>query len=300
MSTSRRVLVVGWFSYELHGATAGDLISRDQVCEWLAQSGVEYAVAVAPPFTDGVPLDSLDPANFSDVVFVCGPFGNGEPVTGLIDRFRSCKLHGVNLSMLQPLRDWNPFSNLIERDSSRASRPDLSFVSHVPSVPIMGVVLVHHQEEYGARGLHQMVDTIIQETLLDLDVAPVMIDTRLDVNATSLRTPAQVESLIARMDLVVTTRLHGTVLSLKNGVPVVVIDPIAGGAKVTRQAQTIGWPVLIKADQLTSENLRSAISTCLTPAKRSLAHACGTRARSLLDDVRQRFLAGLGLDEEDI
>ena len=36
------------------------------------------------------------------------------------------------------------------------------------------------------------------------------------------------------MDAVVTTRLHGTVLAIKNGVPPVVIDPIAGGRKVLR------------------------------------------------------------------
>ena len=49
-----------------------------------------------------------------------------------------------------------------------------------------------------------------------------------------LRTAEEVESLIARMDVVLTTRLHGLVLALKHGVPVVAIDPIAGGAKLRR------------------------------------------------------------------
>ena len=70
----------------------------------------------------------------------------------------------------------------------------------------------------------------------------VKIDTRLDTNQTGLRTPAEVESVIRKMDVVMTTRLHGLVLAIKNGVPVIAIDPVAGGAKIKRQAESIDWP----------------------------------------------------------
>jgi hypothetical protein len=56
---------------------------------------------------------------------------------------------------------------------------------------------------------------------------------------------AQVEAVIARADVVVTTRLHGLVLALKNGVPALAIDPVAGGGKVAAQAAAWGWPVLL-------------------------------------------------------
>ncbi len=46
------------------------------------------------------------------------------------------------------------------------------------------------------------------------------------------------------MDIVVTTRLHGMVLALKNGVPAIAVDPIVGGAKITQQARAINWPIL--------------------------------------------------------
>jgi len=45
--------------------------------------------------------------------------------------------------------------------------------------------------------------------------------------------------------VVVTTRLHGLVLGLKQGVPVLAVDPVAGGAKVAAQAAAWGWPVLL-------------------------------------------------------
>ena len=54
------------------------------------------------------------------------------------------------------------------------------------------------------------------------------------------------------MDVVITTRLHGTVLALKNGVPVIPIDPIADGAKITLQVKSLNWPLLVN-----SKNIRS-------------------------------------------
>jgi len=38
--------------------------------------------------------------------------------------------------------------------------------------------------------------------------------------------------------------LHGLVLALKNGIPVLAVDPVAGGAKVAAQAAAWDWPVL--------------------------------------------------------
>jgi len=115
------------------------------------------------------------------------------------------------------------------------------------------------------------------------------------VNATGLRTAAEVESLIARMDVVVTTRLHGLALAVKHGVPAVVIDPIAGGAKLTRQAMTIGWPVCFTADAVSASQLTDAFDYCTTAAARTAAAACAARARAQLADVRERFFEALGM-----
>ena len=79
-----KTLVAGWFSFELMGATAGDLMTRDLACEWLTRAGRPYDIAVAPPFTGGVDWREVDPAGYSDVVFVCGPLGNGPPVDAFL------------------------------------------------------------------------------------------------------------------------------------------------------------------------------------------------------------------------
>jgi hypothetical protein len=71
------------------------------------------------------------------------------------------------------------------------------------------------------------------------------------------------------MDLVVTTRLHGLVLALKNAVPTLAADPVAGGAKVSAQAQAWSWPAVVCAQPDGSLD-RGALDRwrdwCLSPA----------------------------------
>jgi len=287
-----KALVAGWFSFEQMGATAGDLLARELACEWLGRAGVAYDIAVAPPFTGGVDWRSVDPRSYSHVVFVCGPFGNGWPITEFLPRFAACRLVGLNLSMLEPLEAWNPFDLLLERDSSACARPDISFLSRQSRVPVVGIVLVHAQGEY-KRGMHEVANDALERLAASREMALVRIDTRVDANSTGLRSPAEVESLIARLDVVLTTRLHGLVLGVKNGVPVVAIDPIAGGAKIRRQAETIDWPVVFTADALTDEALTSAFEYCLTDEARAKAKESAARAARRILAAREEFVAAL-------
>ena len=251
-----------------------------------------YDVALAHPFEGGVDWRSVDPSAYSDVVFVCGPFGNGPPVTEFLERFGEQRLVGVDVTMLEPLEAWNPFDLLFERESSRAARPDVVAPGDRILAPVVGLVLVHPQREYGERGEHAKANALLERLVSGRDVAAVRIDTRLDENATGLRSAAQVEALIARMDAVVTTRLHGMVLALKNGVPVVAVDAIAGGAKVARQAQVLGWPVVFSAGA-SEEELERGLDYCLTDAARLDARSCADRARAELQAVRDDFVSSL-------
>ncbi len=284
-----KTLLAGWFSFEWGHATAGDLLAGDLACEWLECAGCSYDVALAPPFRGGVDWRSVDPQNYSNVVFVCGPFENGGLESEFLSRFASCNVIGLNLSMLVPLDVWNPFDTLLERDSSARVCPDVVFLSHQARVPVVGVVLV---EPYPA-GATQVANAAIRRLVNSREVSMVAIDTRLDTNDTGLRSSAEIESLIARMDLVVTTRLHGTVLALKNGVPAIAIDPEVGGAKIRRQAEKIGWPVVFNVDDLTDETLQEAFDYCLTEDARAKARECCQRAVKILQEVRDQFISAL-------
>jgi hypothetical protein len=288
-------LVAGWFSFDGMGATAGDLLARDLACKWLERAGRNYNVACGRPFTGGVDWRSVDATDYEEIVFVCGPFGNGPPLDAFLERFSRARLVGLDISLLEPLEAWDPFDLLWERDSTRTARPDISFLSHPSPVPVVGEVLVHHQSEYPG-AMHDHANAAVRRLLSSREAAVVRIDTRLDDNSTGLRTANEVVSLVARMDMIVTTRLHGTVLALKHGVPALAIDPIAGGAKVIRQARTVGWPIAYTADVLSDDELNRAFDFCLTQEAHREARRCAERARAALTAVRDEFIASLSGD----
>ncbi len=288
-----KTLVAGWFSYELYGATAGDIMACDLVCQWLRQAGHTVDVALAPPFQGGVDWRRVDPGDYSHLVFVCGPFRDSEVARELLGRFGHCHKTGLNLSMLEPLAAWNPFDLLLERDSDEAVNPDITLLAQQPKVPVVGLMLVLPQNEYKERARHKAANQALRRLIASREMAVVPIDTRLDQNSTGLRSAPEVESLIARMDVVLTTRLHGTVLALKNGVPALAVDAIAGGAKVSSQARELGWPVCFGVETVTDEQLQRAFDFSLTPEARKLARDCAARAQNRLAELRRKFITEL-------
>ena len=285
-----KVLLAGWFSFDGMGATAGDLIVRDKVAAWLTEAGIDFDVALAPPFEGGVDWRLVDPGQYSHAVFACGPFGNGLPLSDFLFRFGNLKMAGVDLSMLEPVEDWNPFDFLLERDSSRTTRPDVALAATTPQVPVAGLVLVHKQQEYDGRSLHDDAEDAFRRLIDDHSMATVPIDTRIEGNSTGLRDASEIESVIARMDVVLTTRLHGLVLALKNGIPALAIDPISKGAKISGQAATLGWPAAAVADDLDPECLDELLKFCLSDEGREAARRCSERSQDEIEEVGRQLI----------
>jgi Polysaccharide pyruvyl transferase len=291
-----KVLVTGWFSF-VHGeATAGDLLARDVACGWLRRAGRSYDVALSPAFDGGVDWSSVDPEDYSEVVFVCGP-AKGEQVDELARRFSGHRLIGLGVSMVEALQYGHPFDVLLERDSSATSRPDLAFVAPTTKVPVIGLILGHPQPEYGERGAHDATHATILEVLRARKLCVVPFDTRVDPRPEefpgAFRNPDEVEALVARMDVVATTRLHGMVHALKQAVPAVAVDPISGGAKIRHQAEAVGWPVVLTADDLSEGSLNEALDYCLTPEAQIAARLHARQAASLLRKTRTEFVDAL-------
>lgn len=289
-----RALVTGWFSFAWYGTTAGDLLAAEVVEGWLQDARIPYDRAVAPTVGEGVDALTCDALRYTHLVFVCGPLGNGEPVTTLLERFAHARQIAVDVSMLQPVETWQPFDLLLERDSDRTARPDVSLLADVPAVPVVALCLVHEQKEY-ENGLHARVHEVMREALARAAVAVVTVDTCFDPpNTQGLATPGQVLAVLGRCDVVVTTRLHGLVLGLKAGVPVVAVDPVAGGAKVSRQAAALGWEEVLLADEADVDALLSALERCLRPEARAAATARVAAATDALRPVREAFLSEFG------
>jgi hypothetical protein len=118
------------------------------------------------------------------------------------------------------------------------------------------------QGEYGERAQADRVRGAIEEWLATRALPWFEVTTDL-YEKPHPRRPAQVEALLRRADVVVSMRLHGLVLGLRHGRPVVACDPITGGAKVTGQAGALGWPLVLAAEEVDAAALDDALTRCL-------------------------------------
>jgi hypothetical protein len=289
---AQRVLVTGWPSF-LHGeATAGDVLAMQAVAAELVAAGVPHEMAWSPVFRPGkLTLEDADPARYSHLVFACGPL-SGHPVEALHERFAGCRRVAVGVSVIDPADPAAAgFHAILARDSP-GKRPtgDLAAVSRPPLRPVAGVIQVGEQREYSGRGRHQAVSRSLASWLPGCGCALLPLETRLDSRDWRLcGTPGELESIISRLDLVITMRMHGLVLALKHGVPALAVDPVAGGAKVTAQSMTLRWPAVLTPGPdgtLDVGALDRWHGWCLSEAGRNTARrAAQSPPRSALDDL---------------
>ncbi|GAA0224348.1 polysaccharide pyruvyl transferase family protein [Cryptosporangium japonicum] len=285
---SAKVLVAGWYSF-LHGeATAGDVLAGDAVTAALDTLGREYDVVWSPGFRPGaLHLDDVEPADYDTVVFACGPLHSDPPapLLELHERFAHCRRIAVGVSVLDPSDPAvTGFSVVLPRDATGCEpAADLALAAPEPdAVPVVGVILTDGQHEYGVRRRHREVSEALTGWLHGLDVARLPLDTRLDTRDWRLAaTPGQLRSVLNRLDVIVTTRLHGLVLGLQAGVPVLAVDPVDGGAKVTAQARALGWPAILPADDLS--RLDEWWRWCLSPAARTWVNPPNTLVKRLVE-----------------
>ncbi|WP_265500754.1 polysaccharide pyruvyl transferase family protein [Paracoccus beibuensis] len=297
-STTRRALLVGHFS------TVGDVEVLRQTERQLQAVGMAYDVA---PYTDArLSIDSTwldrftpEPAHYSHLFVICGPFTPAMAVQheSIFGRFQHCVHIGVNLTMVEPLATFNPFEILLERDSDRTVRADLSFREAPSRVPVIGLCLTGFQREYGDRHRGDLAERKLRRLIESSGVAFIEMDTSVpaSMNRFGLSNAAQFESICGRLDAMLTTRLHGMVLALKNGIPTIAVDPVAGGDKVMRQAHKLGWNEVFDPEEASDEDLRAALDRCLSNAGRADAHLVRDRAVASLAGFDEEFATALQL-----
>ncbi|WBU56037.1 polysaccharide pyruvyl transferase family protein [Paracoccus sediminicola] len=289
---NRHALLVGHFS------TVGDVEVLHQIQRKLEAMGISYDVS---PYTDArlavdeswLDKHTLDPQRYTHLIVICGPFTPEMAIQhdAIFGRFQHCVHIGVNLTMVANTAQFNPFEVLLERDSDRIVRADLSFREDTKRVPVVGLCLASAQREYGDRRRGDLAAEKLRRLIASSGAAFIEMDTSVpaETNRFGLSSGAEFEAICSRLDVMLTTRLHGMVLALKNAVPVIAIDPVAGGDKVTRQARILGWPEVFAADQISAEELSDALSRCLSPEARRQAALIREKAVSSLSGFDQLF-----------
>lgn len=298
-SAPRKALIAGHFS------TLGDLECLSIVRAWLTEQGLAcdtaaFSSRIRERMPGSVDARTIDTRRYSHLVVVCGPcWPELVRKRGLdFSRFNHCVKIGINLTMIEPVETWNPFDVLIERDSNRTARPDLAFLAESHKRTLAGRCFIQSQPEYGDRQRHQLAIAALDQLVLRAGMTAMPLDTRWGNPDNPIRNTADFSALLSRCDVMLTNRLHGLVLAIREGVPVIALDGIAGGDKVTSQAKSIGWPKVICADQVTSAWLDDALAWCLSPEGRRNADACRERACQSLAPLKSDFASALGVQPQ--
>lgn len=291
-----KLLLLGYFS------TVGDIEVLEVLKSWLNQRNLDYDIAAySSKVNDAIEgskdILNLNATEYTHLVIICGPFWKDFFINNQINlnQFSHCITIGFNLSLIESLDVYNPFDYLIARDYVGFHQPDISFLLDVPKTPVFGVCLAPEQKEYNEKQKHNVANKYIHNLIANNDLSAIKIDTQWPIsrNSTWINSPTAFESVCSRVDVMLTTRLHGLVLALKQGVPVIAIDAISGGGKVTSQGNAIGWPFVFSVDELNGELLTTAIQKCLSLEYRNMAKDCANRSKDSLIDTQQDFYKAL-------
>ncbi|WP_406725690.1 polysaccharide pyruvyl transferase family protein [Streptomyces sp. GD-15H] len=292
--SARRILLTGWFSFPDGEVTAGDALACRRVEAALDAAGLAHDTAWSPGFApSALSLTQADPADYDTLVFVCGPL-HGTQLERLHARYRGCRRIAVGVSVIDPRSPAvTGFDLVLARDGARApAEPDLAATAPLRALPpLAGLVLTFGQGEYGARRRHDALGEGLTRWLSGRDCGRIEADTRLATGDwRHASTAEQYLAIVSRLDVVVTTRLHGLVLALRAGTPVLAVDPVDGGAKVTAQARALRWPALLAADRAAPGELDRWWEWCLSPR----GTAAARRRARLMERAAERAAAGAG------
>lgn len=259
----KKILICGYFSLPYKTNTAGDLLVLDSLTKILTKMGYDFDIISDNSIeliNNSVILEDVVPSDYFMLIFVCGPLVNTKTFRDFINNFQNMKKIAINVSVISEHQSvLDCFDHVIPRDSELETNIDLAIGSpKITHTPVVGLIFVGQQKEY-TNQLHDKVTETVNEVLSEIEIAKVYIDTKLPFNEYGLKNSAEIETLISKMDFIITTRLHGCVLALKNKVPFIAIDPVSNGAKILKQTQKMKWPLCVCVNNLEKNTLKQYI-----------------------------------------
>jgi hypothetical protein len=259
MTTKKKALIMGAFSDIGKNSTFGDIQAMEVLCSWLNEIQVEFDVL--DKVSSNKKNISIDPYKYDILIYVCGPFGKNT----YCKNFSHCLKIGIDVSIEKDESNYIDSQKcldvIIPRDSITVKNPEFAFKASSPDVAVVGLALVHSQGDK-ERSRHQQIEDVVKKYFKNNGYASIKLDTLITTpirkNQTNISSISQFEALVRRCDFIISSRLHGLVYGLKNNIPVIAIDPIFGGGKLTKQAQAINWPIIINGDEVSEEKIKDA------------------------------------------
>jgi hypothetical protein len=290
------VAVLWWGSYEYGEVTVGDLMSVSALCAALARRGVSFDVVqdrkrchrpAVPGFEDrDAAWAEVDPTGYRAALFVCGPLPTEWPEgRARLTAFSAARRVAVGGTLTRPEAlpaALDTFHEIFCRDGFERAWMDLSPACDWPVAPApdragLGLCWRGYEGFYAGRGCG---DRLVAETTalaahrLGLPTRPIGTDILADGPE-----PAALDAQFGRVEAVVTTRLHGSLLSLRHGTPWIAIDQIVGGAKVRAMGAQLGWPDTWAVEALRLDALEAALAELIAGRRGALLARVRARAR---------------------
>jgi hypothetical protein len=184
------------------------------------------------------------------LVFVCGPLTNDAELLDLLAVQRDAHKLAVGVSVLagQP-EIVGRFDRVVARDGAAGATFDLAIDAVAAPSPCAGIRTVGlcfrgAQGEYGKPSLHGEAEHLLRQLASQRGLETVAIDT--------VHGPGngldEIRRAFAAVDCVFTTRMHGALLALAAGKPVIAMDQVPGSAKVTNVVGATGWPLVYRVE----------------------------------------------------
>lgn len=288
-------ILVWWGSYGYKGGpTVGDLMAVNNLSAKLGQRRVEHAVVSHPelripghvPVTD---LYAIKPA--AKVVFVCGPITHSQDLQDLLSNQGGAIKIAVGVSILANQARMNSqFHHIVARDGADPSYFDLAISRTIEPTgcdrfETAGVCVRGPQGEYGhnREGMFRRAEAIIQDALRHGSLRPKTIDTVLS----AVNSPEAIHAGFSSSDIVLTTRMHGALLALAAGKPVIAIDQVPGGAKVSSVVRKTGWPFVLQAETATNETVRLMMDEIRSGDWKAQVLSAQAQIRTLTEEALQ-------------
>ena len=269
----KKILITWWGALERGGETAGDLMAVIGVSKEIEKTDLSYEIASIYPY-EGlkaiVNWREINALDYSVLVFVCGPLiADSEPFQELIKKFSHCKTIAVGVSILPKtsLSYFNKFDYILARDGIEETYFDVA-LAQAPNTQNTIKQFRHREGERPLsiglcfRGLQReyMEENCLSNKVEDIVLSYIksrayhfkFIDTKLN---DSCRNPYEIYNYFSNIDIIVTTRLHGSLFCIGNRTPFIAIDQVKGGAKLSYQLNKLKYPLIIKAEELDYEKI---------------------------------------------
>lgn len=288
-------ILVTWYGAFKNNGTIGDYLAVKSLTHFLDEKKYDFDCACYKHFDELkgniVSLETINDKEYTVIIFCCGPILKvHENLNKLFTRFETITKIGVGVSLFPKdhFNYYNPFDFVLAREHGERTYEDIAILAeqdvipkrHNRKIPKVGLILRNSQEEYGQENckwelansiLMKLAQFITRDTKKSIirslwsffNKKIIFIDNHLE---TSGLTPKKIESRYNDCDIILTTRFHGAILSIRNTIPVIAIDQILSGGKVFNMIHETGYPFVWKVNEVNPEELEHT-STMLLEGK---------------------------------